>query len=148
MQRFEHQYEVLIQARYLKSADPQEVYKWLEANRATSRSRFADLPEQIRRALISRNDPLISLGLAEFSGDSSALKEIYASSDTPVRCAVLSNPAFGTVFYSLTGRGGLASRFFESDEIIWTRSRMKSESAIDSCETCLKRKIPPYISAT
>lgn len=43
MQRFKHHYEVLIQGEYLGNAQSQDVYRWLEANRASSRSAFSEL---------------------------------------------------------------------------------------------------------
>ncbi len=116
MRKFRHDYEVLVEGAYLRNAEPQKVYDWLEANRAPS-VRWDFAPEHIRRVLLSRSDPLINLGLARFCAHAEILRPVYAAGDLSLKCAVLSNPLFGDVFKSLSGGGSLLkSKFFDSDE--------------------------------
>jgi hypothetical protein len=113
---FEHRYEVSIQAAYVRDADAQAVYGWLERNRAEARPRGTFVPKEISEVLVKRNDPLVNLGLAQFTKDCEILRTVYRTGDVAIKCAVLSNPLLGEVFRSLSAHGSVLQQYFFDSE--------------------------------
>ena len=92
---------------YLLHADPQVVYDWLEANHPEPVGPHGlptPMPEDFLRPLLSRDHPLVNLGIARFTNNREILELLYSDGNPAIKCAVLSSSHFGEVFAPLFGR--------------------------------------------
>ena len=92
----------IVTSYFLKIASPESVYDWLK-ERAFDLSKHNCLPREYNdngradyKALLERNDELITLGLAQYARDSDVLERILdkacANAEMELACACLSNP--------------------------------------------------------
>jgi len=105
-------YALLINEAELMARSPENVYVWLKeyADRATL---FVDeIDDETETALRSRDEPLIDLGLARFSKNSSIVEVLFSkalradasnANARAIRLAALSNVALVNSFYKIPG---------------------------------------------
>ncbi len=92
----------LIDHAFLVAAPPHSVYEWLGEN-APDNPHVEAIPGELVQALRGRNEPLINLGLAQWTTNREVLKGLFVDGELALRCAVLSNPQLGGVFWGLSG---------------------------------------------
>jgi hypothetical protein len=81
----------------LTHASQEEVYSWLEDNKPKDvKSKFSSDREQLESALLSRDKPLVNLGLALFGFEKETGLEIYKKSGELLKKAVLSGTTIGS----------------------------------------------------
>ncbi len=97
--------EQAVQRAYLEAAPPEVVYNWLKAKAPRKSEYESTIPEAILQALHARNEPIINLGLAQFTTDRALLEALYREGNVGLRCAVLSNRFFGAIFADIFNRG-------------------------------------------
>src|ERR1051325_2757371 len=94
--KFRHRYDVLVQSAYLKEG--QNAKRFMHALKRTELKPATpgkSVPREILRLLVSRNEQVVNLGLAQFTKDREALSAVYRSKSFT---AVLANPRFGEVY--------------------------------------------------
>lgn len=83
----------VIAQEYLAHATPETVYAWLKANAGELGPLFSSpLPDELLKALVARNDPIINLGVASVATDPDILRDLWRSGDQAIRNAIAGNP--------------------------------------------------------
>jgi hypothetical protein len=94
-------YQKRITATFLNHCSPDKAYEWLSTNWRSPEGARASLSERwelererkvLEYLLLSRKNPLIDLGLAQFGCTPYVLRTVFARGGAGVRCAVLANP--------------------------------------------------------
>jgi len=81
----------------LVNSPPCEVFNWLEENKATKKKSIFDTDrEELEKALIARNEPLINLGLALFGFEGNTGITLFQIEDKIIKKAVLAGTTVGS----------------------------------------------------
>jgi len=81
----------------LVHSSPNEVFNWLEENKPTKKKSIFDSDrEELEKALIARNEPLINLGLALFGFKANTGITLFQKEDTTIKKAVLAGTTIGS----------------------------------------------------
>lgn len=84
----------------LAASTADRVLAWLETRAGRPKDSPADTDPQVEKSLLARNNPLISLGLAQYGIEDDTVKTLFNSTDPAyrpaLRLAVLSNQALAT----------------------------------------------------
>lgn len=81
----------------LLHSSPNEVFNWLEANKPIKKKSIFDSDrEELEKALIARNEPLINLGLALFGFEANTGIALFQKEDTTIKKAVLAGTTVGS----------------------------------------------------
>ncbi len=87
----------IVKAYELSIRSPGEVYEWLSHRQQDASDAERDWDEETEMALFDRNEPLIELGLAQYSTSHNILRRIFTNrlglgeGDTAIRLALLRN---------------------------------------------------------
>jgi hypothetical protein len=96
----------IIAQAYLSHAAPETVYAWLKANAGEIGPLFTSpLPDELLKALLDRNDPIINLGIASVAAEPEILQSLWKSGDRAVRSAIAGNK------YRDQGIAGILNRY-------------------------------------
>jgi len=104
----------IIAQAYLSHAAPETVYAWLKANAGEIGPLFTSpIPDELLKALLDRNDPIINLGIASVAAEREILRPLWKSGDPAVRNAIAGNK------YRDQGIAGILNRhsWAEQDEL-------------------------------
>lgn len=87
----------LIEVKRLFLSSPETVYQYLKEHKG------ANLVHHLSEVLLTRDDELINLAIAQFSKNMEVLEKLFHETrDEAIRCAILGNPKFPWVHWGLS----------------------------------------------
>ena len=96
----ENEWQKRIDASFLMASSPEAVYQHIKEIRNSEEDEPlwpSKYSWALERILVSKNEPLINLGIAQYGGCPNVIRKLFISGNSGIRCACLRNKIVGPV---------------------------------------------------